>query len=70
MDSKSMFKSRTIWFNFIALVPVVFDAVASSTALFQPVVPAKWWPMFLAVVTVVNLVLRKFTTQPIGKPDA
>lgn len=65
---KSMWKSKTVWFNLVALLPMVFDAVASSTALFQPIVPEKWWPVFLAVVTVGNLILRKVTSQPLGTP--
>lgn len=65
---KSAFKSRTLWFNVLTLIPLLFDAVAGNLGLFQAIVSPKWWPVVMVVITIGNIWLRIITTQALGKP--
>lgn len=59
MDSKSIFKSRTFWFNLASLAVVV-----GSGQLGVPIPPK----IAVPVVTIANLGLRLLTNQPVSLP--
>ncbi|WP_290890623.1 hypothetical protein [Arenimonas sp.] len=58
---KPWYASKTIWFNLLAALPMLFDAAAANLGLLQPIVPAKYYPLVVAVVTIGNLWLRAVT---------
>jgi len=67
MQSKSIWQSKTFWFNVISLLITVAVPVLNyfGWADFTP--DATWVTIGGVLVTVVNLVLRLvFTKQPIG----
>lgn len=57
--SKRWWRSRTVWFN-------VAVAVFASLELSLGVLPAGWYAMAVIVVPLVNIALRRITTQPIA----
>jgi hypothetical protein len=57
--AKSLFTSKTFWAN-VAMIIVTLVDYATTANL--PIVGEQWWPL---VVALVNIVLRKFTTQPV-----
>lgn len=59
MESKSIFKSRTFWFNVLSLV-----ALAGSGQLGIPI-PSK---VAVPLLTIGNLGLRLLTNQPVSLP--
>lgn len=58
---KAWWQSKTIWFNAIALVIAVADALQGFLYL------ADFHEIFASVVTVGNIILRFVTTQGISK---
>lgn len=66
-NAKPWYRSRTLWFNAAATVPLLADAVASNLGLLQPLIPAKWWPAVLAGITIGNLWLRAVTTSALTR---
>jgi hypothetical protein len=57
--SKSLFKSKTFWFNVAVVLVAVVDALAvQNVALVTE-------PWFVALVGFVNVVLRPLTKQPV-----
>lgn len=57
---KSWVKSRTIWFNVLALFVTVISAPE-----FANLVPDSWMPIILQVVAVGNVLLRLDTDAPV-----
>jgi hypothetical protein len=60
-EPKSLFKSRTFWFN--ALVGVL--AILSADNVVK-VIPTRYAPSVSAVVAGVNIILRLYTTEPVS----
>ena len=72
MLSKFAARSRTIWVNLgfllIALLPMVVDALQlaqDNVGQLQVLTSPKRYAVIAFVLPIVNLVLRKLTTQPI-----
>lgn len=64
MDSKAWWKSKTLWFNILAMVEILFQP---SGALGHVLAPQE----IGAIVTGGNVLLRMFTSSPIsGTPAA
>ena len=61
MDGKSLWKSKTFWFNLLALVVVI--ATAFGFADFQPSPEVE--QIGMVVITIVNLLLRFMTKEPV-----
>jgi hypothetical protein len=61
---KPWWKSKTVWFN---VLMAVLAGAEGSLNVFQPLLPVNVWPVFVAVVTCLNLVLRAVSTQTITK---
>jgi hypothetical protein len=59
---KSVFTSRTLWFNALALAVLVSQAMGYTI----PGVPAMDPTQIGLGLAVVNVVLRFFTTKPVG----
>lgn len=62
---KPWWRSRTLWFNALASVPLLFDAAASNLGLLQPLIPPRYYPLVVAVITIGNLWLRAITSSPL-----
>ena len=60
---KDWWKSKTIWANFIALVSTLFGIFG-----FAEIPPEQQATLAVAIVTVVNIVLRLVTSRPIKTP--
>ena len=60
---KPWWRSKTLWFNLVALMVAV--ATAFGYGEFEPSPEVQQWA--LVIVTVVNLVLRLVTRQPITR---
>jgi hypothetical protein len=61
-EIKPFYKSRAFWFNTLALIIVVASAFGYTSFTADPKVDQ----YALVAVTLINLVLRFLTTQPIG----
>ncbi len=62
MDVKEFWKSKTFWFNVLALVVLI--AQGFGFAGFTP--DAKMADYAAMVITAINIVLRFVTAQPVG----
>lgn len=58
-------RSRTLWFNLAATVPLLLDAAAANLGLLQPLIPPRYYPLVVACITIGNLWLRAITTSPL-----
>ncbi len=65
MTTKAFWKSKTLWFNLLALLVAVAGAFGYGD--FQPSPEVQ--QLALVIVTVVNLVLRFVTREPLGLGD-
>lgn len=59
--AKSVFVSKTMWFNAISLL----IAVLSATDII-PLFPSSWAPRIAGLVAVANLFLRFVTVRPVA----
>ncbi|MCW8857009.1 MAG: hypothetical protein OQJ95_06550 [Kangiella sp.] len=61
---KAECKSWTLWFNLVALVTLIFDALNTYIQLFEPLFNEVFhYQIFVVVVAVVNYILRKYKTN-------
>jgi len=62
---------RTIIFNTVAGLIAAFELLAPvlMTPEFSGLIPREWMPLYVLIVTVGNVYLRKITTTPMGKPE-
>ena len=58
--------SKTYW---LGTVLVVLGAVQVYLPEVRESIPADWYPIILAGVGVVVMILREFTKVPVGNPD-
>lgn len=62
---------RTLWLNFIMIVPVLLDVFVQM--LFDPqfgaLIPQELYPLYTLAVVMVNAFMRVKTTTPIGVAD-
>lgn len=56
MQTKTVFQSKTVWLNAIVALLAIYDQIA-------PFIPAEWVPKIAAVVGVLNILLRVFSTS-------
>jgi len=61
MDAKSIFLSKTFWFNLLALLVIVANVFGFAEFSRDPIVDQ----YALVIVTIVNIVLRFATKQPV-----
>ncbi len=62
---KPWWRSRTVWLNLAATVLLLTEAAAANIGLFHPLIPAAYYPLVVAVITVANVWLRAITTSPL-----
>ena len=62
---KSIFQSRTFYFNLLALLVAVVGQFGYSGEL-----PAGWAVYVPSIIAVINVILRLLVKQPIGGPVA
>jgi len=67
MDTKPWYKSKTMWFNIATVVAAGTAFVSSNPAAFLPFLPEQSAPVILAVVGVINVMLRAVTTTGVSK---
>lgn len=60
MSGKHWYASKTIWFNVLALGVIVAGAFGYTGEL-----PAEWAELVPVIVTIINLVLRAITKEPL-----
>lgn len=61
MNGKSFLKSKTFWFNVVALVVIIVTAFGFQD--FQPSPEVE--QIALVVITIINLILRFLTKEPV-----
>ena len=59
-NCKSIWASRTLWFNILSLLLLVLNTVSGWSE-----VPPEYLPYILAAVNIVNLILRFLTTSAV-----
>jgi len=64
------FKSKTVWFNALALVflqqlPDFISYLAQNMSSLQPFIPAEYYQLVVGAIAVANIVLRFKTTHPL-----
>ena len=64
MEKKAVWKSKTFWFNLLALVVIVANSLGFGEFQADPNLES----YALVIVTVVNIVLRLITKQPVKLP--
>lgn len=64
MEKKSVFRSKTFWFNLLALAVLVANEFGFGEFQADPNLES----YALVIVTVVNIVLRLVTKQPVKLP--
>ncbi len=65
---KSIFASKTFWFNLLAGFPVLLDALLPilNDPQFQDLIPAHYLPYYTLALTIGNIWLRTRTSQPVS----
>jgi len=63
-------KSKTVWFNTIALVflqqlPDFISYLAQNMPTLQPFIPAEYYQLVIGAIAVANIILRFKTTHPL-----
>ena len=59
---KAFYESKTVWLNAIVTLLALYDQLA-------PFIPKEWIPKAAAVVGILNIILRVFSTsKPINQP--
>lgn len=59
---KAFYESKTVWLNAIVTLLALYDQLA-------PFIPKEWLPKAAAVVGILNIILRVFSTsKPINQP--
>ena len=53
---KAIYESKTVWLNSIVAILAIYDQVA-------PFIPKEWLPKAAAVVGILNIILRVFSTR-------
>lgn len=61
METKSFWKSKTVWLNILAVIVEILVFTETS-----PVVPKDWLPVIALIHGVANIVLRFISNQPLG----
>jgi hypothetical protein len=61
VNAKSVFLSKTFWFNLLALIVLVANAFGFAEFSRDPAVDQ----YALIIITLVNIALRVFTKQPV-----
>lgn len=62
---------RTMIFNVLAAVPLVFEAVVHVLAMPEVagVLPEGWLPWYALGIALANMALRRVTTTPLGRAE-
>ena len=63
---KPWWKSKTIWANVLFILSGALAAAQEFLPMLEGIVPEKYFKIAFFVVCVLNLVLRKVTTEGIG----
>ena len=62
METKSLLESKTLWLNVAAII-IALLAMPEVVGI----LPVTWLPYIAAITAVLNVIVRMYTTQPIGK---
>ncbi len=66
MNSKNFLKSKTIWFNLLAILVILVNALCENNEVLKPFFEPKIYNVVIAVLPVINLYLRSITEQKIN----
>jgi hypothetical protein len=58
-------RSRTVWFNAGSAALLLLEAAAAHLGLLAPLIPAAYYPLVVALITIGNVWLRAITTSPL-----
>ena len=69
MNHKPWWKSKTIWFNVLALLSAFFTGANEFLHVLEVSLDPKTYAIVGFLVAVANITLRNITTQTIGKNE-
>jgi hypothetical protein len=62
---------KTWLFNILAMLLPILDLIGTVGAIpeVRGIIPDHYWPMYTLFMAIVNMILRKYTSTPLGKKE-